>query len=165
MAEPVVRDHGNDCVRFGWTALAFFALLGLGLESLHLIKAPVYMEVHIRRELWTLAHAHGVLLALVTIVFGLYRHRLGAHAGLDRASAALRTGALLIPGGFLLGGIGNAETDPSLAIVLVPLGALMVLYATAITALSARRTALHEPQPEPVARGRKKNGRHNQSKE
>ena len=128
--------YSQACVRFGWTALAVFALLGLGLESLHLVKAPAYMEVHIRRELWTLAHAHGVLLALVTIVFGLYATRLQEHRSLGGASVALRAGALLIPFGFLLGGIGNSETDPSLAILFVPVGALMVLYA-AITAARA----------------------------
>ena len=132
--------YGQACVRFGWTALAVFAFLGLGLESLHVIKAPFYMEVNIRRELWTLAHAHGVLLALVTIVFGLYSYKLENDRSLGTASVVLRVGALLIPLGFLLGGIGNAETDPSLAILLVPVGALMVLYA----AIAAARTARQE---------------------
>ncbi len=129
--------YSRACVRFGWTALAVFALLGLGLETLHLVKAPAYMEVKIRRELWTLAHAHGVLLALVTIVFGLYAHRLQLCRPLGNASIALRAGALMIPLGFLFGGIGNAETDPSLAIVFVPLGALMVLYAAVAAARAA----------------------------
>lgn len=130
----------QSSVRFGWSALALFALLGLGLESLHLIKAPAYLEVRLRRELWVLAHAHGVLLALMNIVFGLYVARVGARlASLARAGYALRFGALAIPAGFLLGGIGNTETDPSLAIVLVPLGAVAVIYALSVTALAALR--------------------------
>lgn len=128
-------DTFRTSVRFGWTALAVFALLGLGLEALHLVKAPAYMEVRIRRELWILAHAHGVLLALINIVFGLYAARVAAATKrLQRAGQALRFGAIAMPAGFLFGGIGNAETDPSLAIVLVPIGALAVLYALIVTA-------------------------------
>lgn len=131
----------RNSVRFGWVALALFALLGLGLEALHLIKAPLYMEMRIRRELWTLAHAHGVLLALINIVFGLYVAGLAERGErLRRAARALRFGALAIPLGFLLGGIGNAETDPSLAILLVPVGAIAVLYALAVTAIASLRT-------------------------
>lgn len=128
----------QSCIRFGWTALAIFAVLGLGLESLHLFKAPPYMEVTIRRELWTLAHAHGVLLALVTVVFGMFLAPRETTTALRRAAAALRSGAILVPVGFLAGGIGNTETDPSLAIVAVPLGALLVIYALIVAALSAR---------------------------
>lgn len=127
-------------IRFGWTALAVFALLGLGLESLHLVKAPEYMEVRLRRELWILAHAHGVLLALINVVFGLYASAgSGTTAGLSRAAQALRFGAVAIPVGFLLGGIGNSETDPSLAIILVPLGAIAVIYALYATARNSYR--------------------------
>lgn len=138
------RTNGPDpfhaSVVFGWTALAVFALLGLGLESLHLVKAPAYMEVRLRRELWILAHAHGVLLALINIVFGLYAARYTRAAGaLAGAARALRFGAVAIPLGFLLGGIGNTETDPSLAIVLVPVGALALLYGLILTARAAWR--------------------------
>lgn len=117
-------------IRLGWTALAVFAALGLGLEALHLIKAPDYLEVRLRRELWVLAHAHGVLLALINIVFGLYAKQRSPVAGtLVRPGQALRFAAVAMPAGFLLGGIGNTESDPSLAIVLVPLGAVAVIYA------------------------------------
>ncbi|MBT8135867.1 MAG: hypothetical protein KJO54_02510 [Gammaproteobacteria bacterium] len=130
----------RKCLRFGWAAVLVFACLGLLLESLHLVKLPLYMEAQIRRELWTLAHAHGTLLGLVNVVFGLYGSQLTATAA-HRASAALRTAAVLMPAGFFLGGIGNPETDPSLAIVLVPIGALLLITAAAIAAFSAWQPA------------------------
>ena len=98
------NDIARSCIRFGWTALAVFAVLGLALETLHLFKVAPYMEVSIRRELWTLAHAHGVLLALVTVVFGIYVEGRNPSKSLSRASAALRSGALLVPLGFFAGG-------------------------------------------------------------
>lgn len=128
------------CLRFGWTALAVFLLLGLTLEFLHLIKAPWYLDLRIRRELWVLAHAHGALMGLLNLAFA-------ATAGVciaetrkrALASTMLRWGSVLVPAGFFLGGIGNTETDPSLAIMLTPIGALMVLHAFAVTAVGAWR--------------------------
>ncbi len=130
--------HCRACLRFGWSAIAFFLLLGLALESLHLIKAPFYFEVRIRRELWTLAHAHGALLGVVNVIFGLCAARLvTAERWRHRASVALRAGGLLVPVGFLLGGIGNTETDPSLFILVVPVGALLALAAVVTVAVGA----------------------------
>ena len=129
-------DYANKNLRFGWAAVVVFALLGLALESLHLIKLPLYMEAHIRRELWTLAHAHGTLLGLVNVLFGLYGARLTIPAQRN-ASITLRAAAVLMPAGFFLGGIGNPETDPSIAIVLVPIGALLLIAGAAIAAFSS----------------------------
>jgi hypothetical protein len=122
--------------------VAGFLLLGIVLESLHLLKAPFYVDARLRRELWTLAHAHGTLLGALTVLFALT----GAACLPDdrarrRAGAALRAGALLVPLGFFLGGIGNAEGDPSLPIVLVPVGALGALYGAGALALGAWRNA------------------------
>lgn len=131
----------RTCLRFGWIAIAVFLLLGLALESLHLIKAPFYLEMGIRRELWTLAHAHGALLGVICVVFGLCAHKLiSSGQSRRRASVALRTGSILVPGGFFLGGIANSETDPSLAIILVPIGAVLVLAAVIIVAVACFRS-------------------------
>ena len=50
-----------------------FAILGLTLEGLHGFKVRFYLDTsnETRRLMWTLAHAHGIGLALVHIVFGL----------------------------------------------------------------------------------------------
>lgn len=132
--------HSRAALQWGWTLLALFLLGGLTLEFLHLIKAPWYLDVHIRRELWVLAHAHGALMAVLNILFAYSAMQcLPVAAKRKRASAMIRHGALLVPAGFFLGGIGNSETDPSLAIILTPIGALMVLHAVASMALGAWR--------------------------
>jgi hypothetical protein len=138
MNDPIARAH----LRFGWTAITLFLSLGAVLETLHLFKAPLYVEAPLRRELWTLAHAHGTLFGLVNVGFAacvatvLPEERARRHV-----SRPLLAGSLLLPLGFLLGGIGNAEGDPSPSIVLVPFGALLLLYACARTALGAWRRA------------------------
>jgi hypothetical protein len=134
-------------LRFGWLAVAVFMIGGLALEALHLFKLPLYLDVHIRRELWTLGHAHGTLMGVVTIAMGLtMRARVASPDGrqpgrlgrLVGASQALRAAAVLLPAGFLLGGVGNAEGDPSLFIGLVPIGAVLAIYAAFTTAATLR---------------------------
>lgn len=126
----------RSSLRFGFTALLLFVAGGLTLEFLHLIKAPWYLESHLRRELWVLAHAHGALLALFNLIFSALLPCMVAAAS---AGAWLRWGAALVPAGFFLGGIGNSEGDPSLAIVLTPLGAAAVLIALALCVRAAWR--------------------------
>ena len=125
----------RSAMTYGWAAVALFLVLGLVLESLNLLKAPFYVDVRLRRELWTLAHAHGTLLGLLAVAFALTAGR--AVAGVSvrlRASRLLRAGAVLVPAGFLLGGVGNPEGDPSLAILLVPAGALLAFLAVGTVA-------------------------------
>lgn len=134
--DPVARA----CLRHGWTWLAIFLLGGLALEALHGIKAPWYLEQELRRELWTLAHAHGALLSLLNVVYAIGAVPLFAEGKkCELAGRMLRWGALLVPAGFFFGGIGNSETDPSLFILATPVGALMVLHAVASAAAQAWR--------------------------
>jgi hypothetical protein len=106
-----------------------FLVAGVGLESLHLFKVPAYVEVAIRREMWTLAHAHGTLLGLLVVVFaGSLARDLEPTLG-SRLGRWLRLGALAVPLGFFLGGVGNSEGDPSLFILLVPVGAFLLAVA------------------------------------
>ena len=56
--------------RVGWTSLFAWACVGLALESAHGLKLASYLDDALTRELCTLAHAHGVGLALVAIVIG-----------------------------------------------------------------------------------------------
>ncbi len=138
MNDPVQRS----CLRFGWTAVAGFLALGLALEVCHLFKAPFYVDATLRRELWTLAHAHGALLGLTTVVFGLTAERCLPDLGARRtASWLLRAGALLVPLGFFLGGVGNAEGDPSPSILVVPLGAALAFLGILAAAIGAFRKA------------------------
>ena len=52
------------------------------------------------------------------------------------ARTALRIGAVLMPIGFFVAGIWHTESDPGLAIWLVPPGALLVIYAAVAFALA-----------------------------
>ena len=123
---------------FGWRALLFFLSLGLVLEMLHGLKVEWYLSTSLatRRHMWTLAHAHGGLLALINIAFAAYvpwrlEHRGPLHAW---CSPALLAASLLLPGGFLLGGIDVRGGDPGVGILLSPVGGLLLLVAVYLCA-------------------------------
>ena len=128
-------------LRTGIWLLAVSSPLGLTLEALHAMKVQVYLGSSLRRELWTLAHAHGNLLGILCLVFALLGARVGDGARRARIDRLLATGAVLMPLGFLLGGVLNAEGDPSLGILLVPVGGVCVFAALALAGLglAARR--------------------------
>jgi hypothetical protein len=128
-------------LRFGWWTLLFFLTLGLGLEVLHGFKVGFYLNVsnETRRLMWTLAHAHGTLLALVNIGFALTVRLLPEWAARERgiASTCLRGATCLIPAGFFLGGTIIYSGDPGLGILLVPAGAILLIIAVFLTACGA----------------------------
>ncbi len=139
MEKPNDEDSGGlaRChLRFGWWALLAYLFLGVVLESLHLFKVQGYLDLanSARRFLWTLAHAHGVLLALVNIVYA--RASGPPSRWQPLASRSLRAATILLPGGFLLGGAVTHGGDPGVGIVLVPVGAVCLLLAVAQTARS-----------------------------
>jgi hypothetical protein len=135
-------DYAQRHVRFGWWSLLVFATAGLVLESFHGFKVRAYLDVsnETRRLMWTLAHAHGTLLALVHVVFGLtVRSGLGPP---DRAlrpiSFMLIAAGVLLPGGFFLGGIAFFSGDPGLGVLVVPLAAALLLW-TLFSIASSRK--------------------------
>ena len=133
-------DATRKTLVLGWVLLALFLPLGLTLEALHALKLPVYLDSAMRREMWTLAHAHGNLLGILCIAFAAVAAKTVPDAA-ARASIArwLRWGAVLMPLGFFFGGVLNHEGDPSWAIVLVPVGGVALLVALLRTALAAWR--------------------------
>ncbi|MFQ5696775.1 MAG: hypothetical protein ACE5IL_00630 [Myxococcota bacterium] len=123
----------------GWVALSLFAGLGLTLETLNGFKVGWYLDLAnaTRRELWTLAHAHGVLLGLVNLAFAATLRAEGSRfsaAARSLASGALIAATVLMPAGFLLGGVVVFGGDPNPAILLVPPGALALIVAGTIVA-------------------------------
>jgi hypothetical protein len=123
-------------LRFGWAALLGFTCLGIGLEALHGFKVEWYLDVanDTRRHLFTLAHAHGTLLALVNLAFAA---TIGAQPRLLEsrgrlASSCLIGASLLMPMGFLLGGVVIHAGDPGLGIALLPIGAILLVVAVAL---------------------------------
>ena len=128
--------------RAGWALLTLFVGVGLCLDGFHAFKAGLYLDPaqHVRREFWTLAHAHGTLVALVHLAFAAHLKRPSPPwPQASVASALLFVAAALLPGGFFLGGLTPTETDPGLGIWLVPFGGLALLAACALTAIHALR--------------------------
>ncbi len=126
----------------GLWVLAISLPLGLTLEALHAMKVQVYFGSALRRELWTLAHAHGNLLGILCLaVAALGPRLLSDPARLRRVEKLLAIGAVLMPLGFLLGGVLNSEGDPSLGILLVPIGGVLVFVALVL----AGRAAMTKP--------------------
>lgn len=128
--------------RFGWTSLAVWATAGVGLETAHGFKLAVYLDDEVARLLLRLAHAHGVGLSLVVLVYSVAGAPLLASTsdGGRRVGAALRVAAVGLPAGFLAGAIGHPEGDPSVGVLLVPLAALALLWALARLAIAAFRS-------------------------
>ena len=123
----------------GWVLLAVCLPLGMTLEALHALKVPVYLGSALRREMWTLAHAHGTLLGILCLAFAAVGERTFPDEPARRSvSSWLRAGAAAMPMGFFLGGILGHEGDPSLGILLVPVGGACLLVALVRAALAAR---------------------------
>jgi len=127
--------------RLGWTFLTLFVATGLGLEALHGLKLGFYLDPDqaLRRELWTLAHAHGALVALVHLGFATWLERRGEWRGASLVSVLLGLAVVLVPLGFFLGGLTPGPTDPGVGIWLVPLGGAALLLACGLVAARAIR--------------------------
>ena len=142
-AATYLRRH----LRFGWWSLLCFLTLGIVLESLHGFKVGWYLDAAhaTRRLMWTLAHAHGVLLSLVHLAFAVTLPHLSPDTvRLARLASPCLIGAtFFLPGGFFLGGVVIHDGDPGLGILLVPLGALFLFVGVLLTA--RRATALKKP--------------------
>ena len=123
---------------FGWWTLLVSLSLGIFLEAFHGFKAGFYLNVsnETRRLMWTLAHAHGTLLGLVNIAFGVTLKLQNPVPARWQSAAAnsLLAATVLVPSGFFLGGIVIYGGDPGLGILLLPLGAVFLLTGVFLTA-------------------------------
>lgn len=127
--------------RIGWSALTVFVLGGLVLEALHGLKIAGYLDPEnaTRRELWTLAHAHGTLIAVVNLVFAAFVGQRGEWSGSEIASRSFVAALVLVSLGFFLGGAMPGPTDPGVGIWLVPPGGFALLVACVLVARRALR--------------------------
>jgi ribosomal protein S18 acetylase RimI-like enzyme len=132
--DGLARRH----LRAGWWTLLVFLTLGAVLEAFHGFKVGLYLDVgnEARRLAFRLGHAHGTLLALVHVAFGLTLASRFApdRRSAERASGLLVTATLLLPGGFLLGGVFAHGADPGPGVLLVPFGALALFVAVLFVA-------------------------------
>jgi hypothetical protein len=122
-------------LRTGWLLLAIALPLGVTLEALHGFKVQAYVASEMRREMWRLAHAHGTLLGILCLVFSSLAEKHVAESPRASIAKLIRWGAVLMPVGFFAGGILNSEGDPSLGILLVPIGAALLIVALVRCAL------------------------------
>src|SRR5438105_13158315 len=132
-----IKKNANRNLRFGWWSLLVFLSLGGALETLHGFKIGWYVDVgnETRRLMFTLAHAHGTLLALINIAAGLTARKMDRFELRPSVSFALIWAAILLPAGFFLGGIVIYDGDPGLGVWLVPIGAVLLFYSVARIAL------------------------------
>jgi hypothetical protein len=95
--------------------------------------------------MWTLAHAHGTILALVHVAYGTVARVMPElqppQAPQRLASNALIGASVLLPGGFFLGGVRFYAGDPGVGIAIVPIGAALLL--TAIVLIARAVTTAH----------------------
>jgi hypothetical protein len=134
----IERARARSC---GFVGLFGWATLGLGLEAAHGLKLAGYLDDELARDLLRLAHAHGVLLSIVCLVYAqLGVPLLAARADAGRALRRLLVAAwLLMPCGFALGAIAHSEADPGPGIWLVPAGGLCLVVALGWLALASIR--------------------------
>lgn len=137
--EPSDEDPARRVDRhlsIGLWALVGFVLLGLGLEGLHAVKSPVFLDAgqETVRLLLRLAHAHGTGLAVVNLAYAAAIHA-RPHLASRVGSACLASATLLVPAGFFLGALSSRGADPGAAVVLVPAGAALLLVALLLAAL------------------------------
>jgi uncharacterized membrane protein len=132
-----IKKNAHRNLRFGWWSLLVFLSLGGALETLHGFKIGWYVDVgnEMRRLMFTLAHAHGTLLALINIAAGLTARKVDRFELRSSVSFALIWAAILLPAGFFLGGIVIYDGDPGLGVWLVPVGAILLFYSVARIAL------------------------------
>ena len=165
MTQPADKNRQLDLdnayvlrhLRFGWWLLLVFLVLGIVLEALHGLKIRWYLDVtnETRRLVWTLGHAHGVLLGLVNIALAVTWALFPASASTRRnvISTCMLIAGTLLPGGFLLGGFFLHGGDPGIGIWLVPIGALSLCVGVFLATLSLPARA---PAPDPQAKSDRK---------
>ena len=133
MGSPPQQTTG--LVRQGWISLAIWIAFGILIEGMSAFRTPAFLDDPLRREMLRLAHAHGTLLNLVLLV-AVICARLEIIGLRAFSSVSLRLAVIFIPIGFLLGGLWHYPDDPGLGIFLVPVGALLLLFAAVSLGLS-----------------------------
>ena len=137
-ANTVRDDLVAKHLRYGWWFLLAFLSLGITLEAMHGLKIGWYLDVgnQTRRFMWTLGHTHGTLISLIHLAFAASIRSIEVNderwPGI--ASSCLTLSTILMPGGFILGGLFFYGGDPGLGVFFVPIGGLFLFAAVFLTA-------------------------------
>lgn len=135
---PSPAQPGAGLIRQGWISLALWIAFGILIEGFSAFRSPAYLDDAVRREMFRLAHAHGTLLNLVLLGAAICAHlnliRLG-----PMTSLGLRSAVVLLPAGFLFAGLWHFKDEPGPAILLVPVGAVLLLATAVYISLTSPR--------------------------
>jgi hypothetical protein len=125
-------------IRQAWISLAFWIAFGVLLEGFRAFRSSVYLDDPVRRDMFRLAHSHGTLLNFLLLAAALCSRldliRLGA-----KTSIGLRAAVVVLPAGFFFGGVWHFKDEPGLAILLVPIGAVLLLVTAIYIAFTVSR--------------------------
>jgi hypothetical protein len=135
--QPPSVSYAGPLLQGLW-GLALWLSFGLLLEGLIGFRTPAYLLDNMRRDLFRLAHAHGTVFSIVLLISALLVERGLLHPPVI-AVRLLQIGTVLMPVGFLLGGLWHIETDPNLFILLSPLGGLLIIFSVIAIAFSYRK--------------------------
>lgn len=133
--ENVKPFRMNAAIKQAWISIAVWVTLGLLLEGLLAFRSPMYLQDEVRREMFRLAHSHGGVLNLWLLAAAFYV-RIYSPAIPGVALRALQAGAILMPAGFLLGGLWHYDSDPGPGVFFAPVGGLMVIFGVVAIAVS-----------------------------
>ena len=135
---PPSSISGAGLIRQGWISLALWIAFGILIEGFSAFRSPAYLDDAVRRDMFRLAHAHGTLLNIMLLVAAICVRleliRLGR-----MTSAGLRAAVVLLPAGFLFAGVWHFKDEPGLAILLVPVGAVLLLATAVYISLTLRQ--------------------------
>ncbi len=125
-------------MRQAWISLAVWIAFGILLEGFSAFRSTVLLDDYVRRDMFRLAHSHGTLLNIVLITAAICA-RLDLIRLSRSSSISLRTSVVVLPLGFFLAGIWLFKDEPGLAILLVPVGAVLLLVAAIQISLTLPR--------------------------
>lgn len=118
-----------------WLGVAIWMSFGLLMEGFIGYRIPSYFADATRRELFRLAHAHGALLSVLLFAAAFCADK--SPNPPNFAIWSLRAGVVLMPLGFLLAGVWHFPDEPGIAIWLVPIAALLIVFAAITLALAS----------------------------
>ncbi len=124
----MIKNHKDPLSFQAWISLAAWMSVGMLLEALIAFRSPAYLQDPLRRELFRLAHTHGAVLNLVLVIASMYLSNRSLTLA-NPARIAFQAGVVLMPLGFLLGGLWHTETDPNMFVFLAPAGGILVIFA------------------------------------
>jgi hypothetical protein len=136
--EKAAETNARSLLRQSFVGLAAWLSFGLLLEGFIGFRVSAYMSDLTRRELFQLAHTHGTLLSLLLLLCTLTISKQLVYPN-KSAVLALRLGAILMPFGFLLGGIQTRGEEPNFLIFLAPIGGISVIFGVINLALSIKK--------------------------